>query len=73
MKACRQSVEITVSRDSEVSPTLAAQNSVSNSAGCLNSLQTVKAKAVQIRKQFWIRESVGTHGTAYIVQKGFDI
>ena len=32
---------------------------------------------MQTRKQFWIREPVGTHGTAYVfvnvVQKGFNI
>ena len=77
MKVCWKSVEITVSRDDAVSPTLRTRNNVLNSAGCLNSLQTVTAKTVQTRKLLWISESVVTYGTAYVsvnyVEKGLDV
>ena len=79
-KICRQSVEITVSRDSVAYPTLGTYNTVSNSSpcfNCLNTLQTGKAKTVQTRKRFGICEPAVTYGTAYmfvnVVQKGFDI
>ena len=62
-KVCRQSLQVSVLRDPEFLSAFRARNHIGVGTRSLNPIQAVKAKAVQARQLFWVRELAHTHRT----------
>ena len=68
-KVCRQSLQVSILRDSEFLSAFRARNHIGVGARSLNPIQAVKAKAVQARQLFWVCELAPTHGTRNLFMK----